>query len=97
MSSSDESFDLRRLTRRSWLRVAGMALVAASHAAPARAELRTLGPEDQSKRDASLQALLGTMRAIVSRKDVTALLALMAPDFKVEFDVGKGPTVFRRH
>jgi hypothetical protein len=37
------------------------------------------------------------MRAIVSRKDSRALLALMAPDFKVEFDAGKGPTVFRRH
>jgi hypothetical protein len=74
-----------------------MALVAASHAAPAHAELRTLRPEDQSGREASLMALLGTMRAIVSRKDSKALLAMMAPDFKVEFDVGKGPTVFRRH
>jgi hypothetical protein len=96
MSSSGEPFGLQ-LTRRSWLRVAGIALVAASHAAPAHAELRTLRPEDQSERDASLQALLRTMRAIVSRKDSKALLAMMAPDFKVEFDVGKGPTVFRRH
>jgi hypothetical protein len=96
MSSSDEPVGLR-LTRRSWLRLAGTALVAASHAAPAHAELRTLRPEDQSQRDASLHALLGSMRAIVRRKDAKALLALMAPDFKVEFDVGKGPAVFRRH
>jgi hypothetical protein len=96
MFSSDESFGLR-LTRRSWLRVAGVALVAASHAAPAHAELRTLRPEDQSERDASLQALRGTMREIVQRRDAKALLGLMAPDFKVEFDAGKGPTVFRRH
>lgn len=96
MSSSDEPFGFR-LTRRSWLRLAGTALVAASHAAPAHAELRPLRPEDQSERDASLQALLGTMREIVRSKDAKALLALMAPDFKVEFDAGKGPTVFRSH
>jgi hypothetical protein len=96
MSSSGEPFGLQ-LTRRSWLRVAGIALVAASHAAPAHAELRTLRPEDQSERDASLQALRGTMREIVQRRDAKALLGLMAPDFKVEFDAGKGPTVFRRH
>ena len=98
MSSSGEPFGLR-LTRRSWLRLAGTALVAVSHApsAHADAELRTLRPEDQSERDASLRSLLGTMRAIVARKDARALLALMAPDFKVEFDVGKGPAVFRRH
>jgi hypothetical protein len=96
MSSSGEPFGLQ-LTRRSWLRLAGTALVAASHAAPAHAELRSLRPEDQSERDASLQALLGTIRAIVRRRDARALLALMAPDFKVEFDVGKGPTVFQRH
>lgn len=96
MSFSDEPFGLL-ITRRSWLRLAGTALVAASHAAPAYAELRTLRPEDQSERDASLEELLGTMRAIARRKDAKALLALMAPDFKVEFDVGKGPAVFRRH
>jgi len=36
------------------------------------------------------------MKSIVRRKDSTALCALMAHDFKVEFDVGKGPDVFRR-
>jgi hypothetical protein len=96
MSSSDEPFGLR-LTRRAWLRLAGTALVAVSHPAPVHAQLRLLRPEDQSERDAALQALLASMRAIVRRKDVKALLALMAPDFKVEFDVGKGPAVFRRH
>jgi hypothetical protein len=96
MSSSDEPFG-RRFTRRSWLRLAGTALVAAAQVAPAHAELRSLRPEDQSERDASLDALLGTIRAIVRRRDATALQALMAPDFKVEFDVGKGPRAFQRH
>jgi hypothetical protein len=96
MSSSSEPAGLR-LTRRSWLRLAGTGLIAASHAAPAHAQLRALPTEDQSERDASLQALLATMRAIVRRQDAKALLALMAPDFKVEFDVGKGPSAFQRH
>jgi hypothetical protein len=65
-------------------------------ASPAPDDLRSLLPEDQSARDKPLQALLGTMRTIVQRKDGKALGALMAPDFKVEFDVGKGPEVFRR-
>jgi hypothetical protein len=44
-----------------------------------------------------LSALLERMRGIVASKDATALTALMLPEFKVEFDVGKGPLVFRRH
>jgi hypothetical protein len=36
------------------------------------------------------------LRAIVGRRDDRELLALMSPDFKVEFDVGKGPGTFRR-
>jgi hypothetical protein len=30
------------------------------------------------------------MRGIVERRDNRELLALMSPDFKVEFDLGKG-------
>jgi len=71
-------------------------VVASQSQASAVEDLRTLLPEDQSARDKSLQALLGTMRTIVRRKDSTALGALMAPDFKVEFDVGKGSETFRR-
>ena len=67
-------------------------------AAPSRAQtgLRTLLPVDQSGRDPSLAQLLKTLRAIVGRRDDRELLALMSPDFKVEFDVGKGPETFRR-
>lgn len=96
MSCSDEPGGLR-LTRRSWLQLVSASVVAwPSQASAAPEDLRTLLPEDQSARDKSLQALLGTMRTIVRRKDSTALGALMAPDFKVEFDVGKGSEVFRR-
>jgi hypothetical protein len=73
------------------------AVAATSYASPAEADLRVLRPEDESTRDKSLQALLGSIRSIVRRKDSKTLCALMAPDFKVEFDLGKGPEVFRRH
>src|SRR4051812_27253330 len=96
MSSSGEPGALR-LTRRSWLQLAATAIAATSYAAPAQAELRSLRPEDQSAHDTSLQALLGTMRGIVRRRDTAALCARMPADFKVEFDVGKGPAVFRQH
>jgi hypothetical protein len=96
MSCSGEPRGLR-LTRRSWLQLVATAVAATPHASAAEADLRVIRPEDESTRDKSLQALLGSMRAIVRRKDSKALSALMAPDFKVEFDVGKGPEVFRRH
>jgi hypothetical protein len=71
---------------------------AAFAAAPVRAQtgLRTLLPVDQSERDPSLAQVLNTLRGIVGRRDDRELLALMSPDFKVEFDVGKGPETFRR-
>jgi len=94
MSSSDKPGGLA-LTRRSWLRLAAAAVLTTSSAAPARADLRSLLPADQSARDKSLQALLGRMRTIVRHKDTRALCALMAMDFKVEFDIGKGPEAFR--
>jgi len=96
MSSSDAPRGVP-ITRRSWLRLAAAAMVAAPYAAPARADVRSLVPQDQGARDESLRALLEAMREIVRRKDSKALLAHMAPDFKVEFDVGKGPAVFSRH
>ena len=95
MSCSGEPRRLT-LTRRSWLQLVATAVAATSYASP-ETDLRVLRPEDQSTRDKSLQLLLGSMRSIVRRKDSKALCALMAHDFKVEFDVGKGPEVFRRH
>ena len=96
MSCSDGPGGLR-LTRRSWLRLAATAVATASYATPARADLRSLLPADQSSRDASLHTLLGNLRTIVRHRDAGALCALMPADFKVEFDVGKGPQVFRQH
>ena len=96
MFCSGEPHDLR-LTRRSWLQLVATVMVARPpYASAAQDDLRSLLPEDQSSRDKSLRALLGTMHTIVRRKDNKALSALMPPDFKVEFDVGKGPEVFRR-
>ncbi|HTS61949.1 MAG TPA: hypothetical protein VMH28_07980 [Candidatus Acidoferrales bacterium] len=37
------------------------------------------------------------MRSAVASRDAAAVTALMLPTFKVEFDVGKGPQVFRRY
>lgn len=86
------------LTRRSWLQSVATVMVASvSYPSAAQDDLRSILPEDDSARDTSLLALLGTMRTIVRRKDSKALYALMAPDFKVEFDAGKGPDAFRRH
>jgi len=67
-------------------------------ASPSRAQtgLRTLLPVDQSGRDPSLAQVLKTLRGIVGRRDDRELLALMSRDFKVEFDIGKGPETFRR-
>ncbi len=86
-----------RLTRRSWLQLVATTVAATSYASSAETDLRVVRPDDETMRDKSLQALLGSMRSIVRRKDSKALCALMAHDFKVEFDVGKGPEVFRRH
>lgn len=95
MSCSDRPDGLR-LTRRSWLLLAASLMASReSYASAAQNDLRSLVPEDQSARDKSLQRLLGTMRTIVRRKDSKALCALMPRDFKVEFDVGRGPDVFR--
>jgi len=76
------------------MRLAGAAFVPV----PAGAEhgLRTLPPEDQSGRDPSLSQVLSTLRGIARRRDDRELTALMSPDFKVEFDDGKGPDAFRR-
>ena len=73
MSSSGEPRGLG-LTRRSWLQLVATFMVARpSSASRTQDDLRTLLPEDQSARDRSLQALLGTMRTIVRSKDSRSL------------------------
>jgi hypothetical protein len=78
------------------MRLAAAGVVAAPYAASAQSDLRSLVPPDQSARDKSLRALLATMRTVVRHKDSKALTARMDANFKVEFDVGKGPAAFRR-
>ena len=60
-------------------------------------ELRKLPPPSQGPRDAALTTLLSRMRRIVTERDYRSLEALMLPTFRVEFDVGQGPRVFRNH
>ena len=79
-------------SRRSLFALAGAAL------RPARAQdLRRLAPRPAGPRDPALTTFLERLRSIVSRHDHRALLALMAPDFRVEFDAGKGPAAFRAY
>jgi hypothetical protein len=82
------------LCRRAWLRRTAAFLMAIPCAAQ---EPRSLPPPGDPPGDSGLSALLERMRKIVASKDAAALTALMLPEFKVEFDVGKGPLVFRRH
>src|SRR5262245_1227625 len=60
-------------------------------------ELRKISPSGKGLRDAGLTTLLSRMRRIVTERDYRSLEALMAPNFRVEFDVGQGPRVFRNH
>ena len=60
-------------------------------------ELREISPPGVASRDAALTALLNRMRRIVTERDYRSLEALMSYNFRVEFDVGQGPRVFRNH
>lgn len=60
-------------------------------------ELRAVRPPHNLSRDPSLGAFLKQLGRIVSSRDATALKYLMRPEFRVEFDVGKGPLAFSRY
>ena len=60
-------------------------------------ELREISPPSEASHDASLTTLLNRMRRIVADRDRQSLEALMSYDFRIEFDVGQGPRVFRNH
>ena len=60
-------------------------------------ELRQIFPPGVAQHDAALTTLLSRMRRIVADRDRQSLEALMSPDFRVEFDGGQGPRVFRNH
>ena len=59
--------------------------------------LRRLAPPGSSHQDPALAGLLDRLRGLVRNRDYRALTAMMAPDFRVEFDAGKGPQAFLRH
>lgn len=92
MSCLAEPFS--RLTRRDWLRlaVAGLTVPVLSGA-----ELRRLSPPGDVTQDPALNALITRIRQRAEARDARSLEALMLPDFRVEFDAGKGPLAFRRH
>jgi hypothetical protein len=60
-------------------------------------ELRKISPSVEGPRDTRLATLLNRMRRIVAERDYRSLEALMSHNFRVEFDVGQGPRVFRSH
>ena len=60
-------------------------------------ELRKIPPPGEAPRDAALTTLLSRMRRIVADRDHRSLETLISHDFRVEFDVGQGPRVFRNH
>jgi len=73
--------------------LAGLALALLS-AGPLHAE--RLPPKNECASDAPLAAFIGRLRAIVARKEGTALLALIAPDAINSFgDIPAGPKGFR--
>jgi hypothetical protein len=80
------------LSRRWWLGLA------AGLCGFVRAEdARLLPPRDESAQDPALAALLQKIRELAAGRDFRGLEALMAPDFRVEFDAGKGPRAFHAH
>jgi len=58
-------------------------------------ELPRMDPPSQDSLDPALLNLLERLRTIVAARKHVALEALMAPSFKVDFDMGKGPGAFQ--
>jgi hypothetical protein len=59
-------------------------------------DLRRLPRVDESARDPQLAALLTRIKQIAAKRDRDALQTLANPDFRVEFDEGKGPAALRK-
>jgi len=92
MSCSPESPLI--VTRRRLLVLAGLAC---GSALADEFELRKISRASEVPRDAALETLLGRLRSLVNERNHRSLEALMASNFRVEFDVGQGPRVFHRH
>ncbi|HTS27344.1 MAG TPA: hypothetical protein VMH81_15815 [Bryobacteraceae bacterium] len=57
---------------------------------------RHLAPVDESDQDASFRDFRGKLLAVIGSKDVRQLLALVAPDVRIEFGGNKGREEFRK-
>src|SRR3954468_14553938 len=79
-------------TRRGWIRLD--AALAAAQTVRGE-ELPHIEPPNEEGLDPALVDFLGRMRELVAARKHVELGALMAPTFRVEFDVGKGPAAFR--
>lgn len=90
MSSSLKAEPLT--SRRNWMRMAACAAMGR----PEDQGLTRLAPVDEAPQDASLTGLIRQIRGITDRRDHQALVRLLPPLFRVEFDEGKGPAAFRR-
>jgi len=56
-----------------------------------------LKPADEASQNPALAALLDRIRATIASRNIGELEMLMAPKFRVEFDVGEGPKKFHSH
>ncbi|MCU0247336.1 MAG: hypothetical protein MUC42_12225 [Bryobacter sp.] len=81
------------MQRRDWIRIAA----ATAGARALGAEERRLPAPRPHPEEAALAQLIERIKTAVKQQNTAALEALMGPEFRVEFDVGKGPAAFRRH
>lgn len=81
------------MQRRDWVRLAA----AAAGARALGAEERRLPAPRPHPEEPALTQLVDRIKAAAQKQNAPALEALMGPEFRVEFDVGKGPATFRRH
>ncbi len=65
--------------------------------ATAADSIRRLDPVSEAAKDPALLKYVERLKAIVAKRDTPALLALMNPTFRVDFDGGKGPLAFAKH
>ena len=91
MSFSPES--VRRLTRRELL-IASLGLTANAALGD---DLRQISEGHKASRDPELGKFMTSIKARIEKKDYRALEALMQPEFRVEFDSGKGPKAFHKY
>jgi len=76
--------------------MAGIAVAGSMVRSAFAAPLRPLPPVNEGDKDPQLQRFLTELKAIVTKRNAAALLALMDPVFRVDFGGGKGPAAFTK-